>query len=68
MSRWFAEYRKSQSQSLGDEMADLRIIDKDVIILAGALWTLLTREYSADLPGFGDSQVQEQRLIGGCVF
>src|SRR5258708_38714533 len=61
MSRGFAEYRKSKSQSLGDgdEMADLMLIDKDVISLAGALWTLLTREYSADLHGFGDSQAQE---------
>jgi len=37
-------------------MAALRLVDKDVIILVGALWTLLTREYSADLHGFGDGQ------------
>jgi len=37
-------------------MADLTLMDTDVIILAGALWTLLTREHSADLHGFGDRQ------------
>ena len=39
-------------------MSDLRIMDKDFIILAGALWTLLTRDNSADLHDLGD---------GGCV-
>src|ERR1700733_8657776 len=30
-------------------MADLRLVNQDVVTLAGALWTFLTREYSADL-------------------
>ena len=37
-------------------MSDL--MDKGFIILAGALWTLLTRDNSADLHGLGDRQAK----------
>jgi hypothetical protein len=37
-------------------MANLILVDNELITLAGALWRLLCREYPADLPGFSADQ------------